>query len=680
TKTVTLTEGDSFFDVIYEVGPSTQYVKSGFSPGLVDLIWNAQMNRIWVSDASYMGQRNPNNGATAALILGGGGGGHNFDFSARIMKGDEIYGEGVFEFLLYAGTTTAPDTSGEIAELRALANNLSDTIGPGVVSAVYYPGTDILKINFNQITQYSTFSVTGVSIDDDDDGSAELTLSSGTAVVETADGYSLTLQLTLADAATLEGLSTSSLELMMTANTAYDQASNGNEAVSNADNKLISYGAETMITIDGLIDTGEWDMCTFAVSDSNDSEWTASNEIDGLYVTWDSLFLYVAIDGIVNGNSWLLYFDVDPGSANGETNLTAIDSWERGATFTYAGFECDFQYGCYQHQGIYDSDSFFKIVSATTSSDLSDSIVSAFDANHDNGNAGGSELAIPWDILYGLGPGNVPVHASISIVASICWDPDPDGVLGGDSAPSNISAVLPVIDNAHTFVVDGNGNGKPDLPDRTPPTLVECFISSTSDSLVRVTFSETVDSSSAVNAGNYTVFETAVSSNTIAVTGVELLTGNIVQLTLEQSIGSGYSCAVSYVKDISCYENEIVPGSTIEIEQDPTGTGDDQPVAYPGMLYQNYPNPFNPSTTISFELPGMMRPGGITSAAPVHLAVYDVRGRLVKTLVSGDLTAGPHRVRWDGTNNSGSGVSSGIYFYRIVSGNWSNTKKMVLIR
>jgi hypothetical protein len=678
TKVVTLTEGQSFFDIDYYVGPSTQYIKSGFSPGLVDLIWNAEMDRIWVADASYMGQRNPNNGATAALILGGGGASHNFDFSARIMKGDEIYGEGVFEFLLFAGTTTAPDTSGEISELRTLADNLNDTIGPGVISAVYYPGADKLKINFDQITQYSTFTVTGVSIDDDDDGIAELTLAGGTTVVETSDGYSLTLQLTPADAVTLEGLSTSSLELMMAANTAYDQSSIGNDVITNTDDKLISYGAETMITIDGLIDTGEWDPCTFAVADSNDSDWTASNEIDGLYVTWDSTFLYVAIDGVVNGNSWIMYFDVDPGSANGETDLTAIDSWERGATFTYSGFECDFQYGCYQHQGIYDSDSFFKILSTTTTSDLSDSIISAFDSNHDNGDAGGSEMAIPWDILYGLGAGNVPANASISIVASICWDPEPDGVLGGDSAPSNTSATLPVVDNAYTFVVDSDSDGVPDPIDIDPPLLYECVISSVSDSLVDLTYSETVDSSSAVNAGNYTVFETAVPSNTIAVTGVEWESGSEVQLVLEQPIGSGYSCAVSYVKDISCYENEIIPGSTIGIELDLTGAGD-QPLMFAGTLHQNYPNPFNPSTTISFELPGLLSSGG-SSLARVHLAVYDVSGRLVKMLISDNLMPGPHKVIWDGTNNAGTHVSSGIYFYRIVSGNWSNTKKMVLIR
>jgi hypothetical protein len=186
------------------------------------------------------------------------------------------------------------------------------------------------------------------------------------------------------------------------------------------------------------------------------------NELFGIHVTWDADFLYVGLNGQVQGNSWLIYFDTDPGGPNGETDLTAIDSWERGATFTASGFAADFQYGCYQHQGAYDSDSFFSIDSPTTTTALTDSIVSAFDSQHVNGTNGGSELAIPWDILYGLGPGAVPPNAQISIVASICWDPEPDGELGGDSVPSNSSAALPVLDTVCTVTVDSDGDGLPD--------------------------------------------------------------------------------------------------------------------------------------------------------------------------------------------------------------------------
>jgi hypothetical protein len=88
-------------------------------------------------------------------------------------------------------------------------------------------------------------------------------------------------------------------------------------------------------------------------------------------------------------------------------------------------------------------------------------------------------------------------------------------------------------------------------------------------------------------------------------------------------------------------------------------------------LSQNHPNPFNPATTIFFTLPEKTR---------VHLAIYDVAGRLVATLVDGSLDEGLHTAKWEGRNNNGSQVSSGVYFYRLVAGKQILTKKMVLLR
>ena len=682
-KLVKLTAGQPYMDIIYEVGQSTQYVKNGYSPGLVDLLWNAQMDRIWVSDAAYYGQRNPNNGATAAIISGQAGASHNFDFSGRIMKGDEIFGSGVFEFLFYAGTTSVPDGTGEIAELRALAG-LTDTIGPGPVSATYFPGSDKLKLEFNQVTDYSTFVVTGVSIDDDNDGIPDLTLSSGTTVIEISSSFHLTLQLDSSDAAALEALDTGAMELMLAASTAFDINGNPNYQVTNEDDISVSYGPETLVTIDGFIDTDEWDECRMAVADSNDSEWTAANEIDALYVTWDSTYLYVALDGIVGGNSWLIYFDTDPGGPNGQTDLTAIDSWERGAVFTASGFKADYQYGCYQHQGQYDGDSFWRIESSTTTTSLSDSIFSDFDSQHVNGDLGGSELAIPWDVLFGLGHNSVPAGASISIVASICWDPEPDGELGGDSAPNNISALLPTIDNVHTFIVDSDSDGVPDeAEDLIAPTIEYANRDAASDSLVNVLFSEEVEETGAENHAYYAVYQTAVPSNTVPVLSAILQPdGRTVQLALGYPIGNGYSVSVSGVTDVSCYMNAIIPGSSYMIRGSITGD-DGRPVRYPAHLYQNFPNPFNPVTVIRFDVPGRVEGSGETYSATssrVVINVYNVRGRLVKRLVDRSMPAGPAQVTWDGKSDSGAAVSSGIYFLRMITGQQRHTLKMVLLR
>lgn len=682
-KTVRLALDAPYLDVVYEVGPGTQYIKSGYSPDLVDLVWNAQMSRIWASDIAYMGQRNPNTGATAAIVLGTGGAGHNLEFSGRIMKGDEIDGSGTFEFLLYAGKTGAPDAGGEVAELRSLATSLADTIGPGVVSATYYPGTDKLKLVFNQVTRYTPFAATGVSIDDDDDGVAELALSSGTTVVETENGFSLTLQLTAPDAAALEALNTLALELMMAPGTAFDLANNDNPRITNADDKEISYGTPTQITIDGYIDPGEWNACTISVADSNDSQWTSANEIQALCMTWDSVYLYLSVAGIATANSWLLYVDADPDGPNGQTDLTAIDAWERGATFAKSGFKVDFQYGCYQHQSQYDGSSFFRIESATHAENISSSVLMAADPAHLYGAYGGSELAIPWDALYGLGAGNVPANARVSIVASLCWDPEPAGVLGGDVAPNNVSATLPTVDNAYTATIDGDGDGKPDLVDLAPPELVAAARDAALDTVVTVEFSEPVEEASAEIVSHYTVFETAVPSHTVAVLGAALDPGGtIVTLSLASGIAQGYSVSASFVYDRSCARNAIVPGSEIAIDA-PTGV--DPPRAYRAALFQNYPNPFNPATSIEFEVPSAsidapIGAGRANGLVPVTVAVYDLRGALVKTLASGVYAPGRHRVVWDGTNASGMRVATGVYFYRMQTNETSYTRKMVLIR
>jgi hypothetical protein len=88
-------------------------------------------------------------------------------------------------------------------------------------------------------------------------------------------------------------------------------------------------------------------------------------------------------------------------------------------------------------------------------------------------------------------------------------------------------------------------------------------------------------------------------------------------------------------------------------------------------LSQNYPNPFNPTTNIKYAIP---------QDANVSLVVYNMLGQAVKTLVNEEQQAGYYTTRWDGTNNYGSKVASGIYIYRISAGNYTHTIKMNLIK
>ena len=478
-KRVRLGIGDPYLDVIYDAHGATVYLKSGWTPDLVDLVWDTEHTRVWDPGAGmYCGQRNTSSGATGAFVLGTGGANHNLEFTATLLEGDEIVGTGQFEFYLYAGYASAP-VGGEVAELDALASGLTDVLPPAPVVAHYYPSADRLDVTLNETVQYDQITLTGIGVDENNDGVAEVTLTSGAAVLNSGDASTIQIHVASATAEAIEALTPGTLELLVAAGAFRDLAGNGNAQVTHADDVRVVYGADTKITIDGFVDPSEWAPFTLVVDDPDgDSQWhppsqPLMNELYGLLVDWDEDFLYIAVNGQVQSNSWILYLDTDPGGPNGQTNLTAIDAWERGATFTAPGFRADFQYGCYQHQSAYDSDSFFSIDSATSTTALTDSIISDLDSFHAYGTAGGSEMAIPWSVLYGLGPGQVPPNAQFSLVCSICWDPEPDGSLGGDSAPSNLSASLPVIDRACTITIDHDGDGIPDVgstgvPDETP--------------------------------------------------------------------------------------------------------------------------------------------------------------------------------------------------------------------
>jgi len=104
------------------------------------------------------------------------------------------------------------------------------------------------------------------------------------------------------------------------------------------------------------------------------------------------------------------------------------------------------------------------------------------------------------------------------------------------------------------------------------------------------------------------------------------------------------------------------------------GTTTDAPGAAPIAVFslaQNSPNPFNPTTAIRFSLAG---------ESPVELAVYDIAGRHVRQLVGATLAAGFHDAAWDGRDDRGVPVASGLYFYRLVTPERTAVRKMVLLK
>ena len=109
-----------------------------------------------------------------------------------------------------------------------------------------------------------------------------------------------------------------------------------------------------------------------------------------------------------------------------------------------------------------------------------------------------------------------------------------------------------------------------------------------------------------------------------------------------------------------------------------TGIGDDETgpsIPLSLALSQNYPNPFNPSTSIRYTVPE-----GEDKSTTVKLQVFTVHGQLVRTLVQGAQGPGNYTVHWDGTNNSGINVPSGLYLYRLSVDDESVSKKMTLLK
>ncbi len=119
------------------------------------------------------------------------------------------------------------------------------------------------------------------------------------------------------------------------------------------------------------------------------------------------------------------------------------------------------------------------------------------------------------------------------------------------------------------------------------------------------------------------------------------------------------------------YGSSLWPGSFGFRTQEIVAVKDGNEIPSDYKLYQNYPNPFNPTTNIKFSIPKM---------GTVEIKVYDILGREVVELVNEDFAAGSYTATWDGKNDFGSQVPSGVYIYTIRSGQFISSKKMILLK
>jgi hypothetical protein len=125
--------------------------------------------------------------------------------------------------------------------------------------------------------------------------------------------------------------------------------------------------------------------------------------------------------------------------------------------------------------------------------------------------------------------------------------------------------------------------------------------------------------------------------------------------------------------DVANGIDTVVKAAMAWIAMQTTGVSNETSGSVPSQfeLRQNYPNPFNPSTVISFQLP---------VSGKARLAIYNIAGQLIRTLLDGSAAAGAHAVSWDGRDARGQIVASGVYVYKLEAGEFVETRKMSFLR
>jgi hypothetical protein len=116
--------------------------------------------------------------------------------------------------------------------------------------------------------------------------------------------------------------------------------------------------------------------------------------------------------------------------------------------------------------------------------------------------------------------------------------------------------------------------------------------------------------------------------------------------------------------DVTIFLEVLEPSDVDDLTDNPN-----TPMSF--ALFQNQPNPFNPETNISFTLP---------VRAYVYMTIYNIEGKKVRILASREMSAGTHTVHWNGRDEAGNPVASGIYFYRLKTQHFDQTQKMVLMK
>ena len=301
-KTVSLVAGNNFLDVIYDFYGSDGYVKSGFSPGLLDLLWSGKSNvqRMWGDYGSYCGQRNSASGATVALVLGAGGAEHNTQFEGTLVLGDEIKGNDRFFTRLWAGYTSEP-TGTTVPELNELASQNMDILPPQLSETAFQIDENTVEIIFDEAVEInSAQNISNYSLENFTNAYTLL------SAVRQDDWRKVHLVIQENWVPGDEG------QIVVT--NIKDLSGNVTSGNNTANFAVPSGTTPHTIVIDGTNDFDE------------DTELMASENYT-LYMTWDSNNLYLGFENMDLNNDGDLFVDIDTDQTAGSGAPTG--SWGR---------------------------------------------------------------------------------------------------------------------------------------------------------------------------------------------------------------------------------------------------------------------------------------------------------------------------------------------------------------
>ena len=157
---------------------------------------------------------------------------------------------------------------------------------------------------------------------------------------------------------------------------------------------------------------------------------------------------------------------------------------------------------------------------------------------------------------------------------------------------------------------------------------------------------------------------------------IEPGTGAILEIEVQFSQNLSNSSILFMFDEVSAGDAYFTPITTVsdnfgQFTSDMVSLGEDLNLPVEFSLFPNYPNPFNPSTIISY---------GISEDSFVSIDIYDMRGRVVRNLVSQKQVSGRYSVSWDGNDDGGNSVSAGVYIYKLSAHNKVLSRKMVLMK